>query len=61
VSVLIRRENERDGDAVAAVTAAAFGGDANAGLPPEVTLVSRLRADDATYRRCRWLRWTTAR
>lgn len=43
---LIRRENERDGDAVDAVTAAAFGGDANAGLPPEVTLVSRLRADD---------------
>jgi putative acetyltransferase len=44
--MLIRRENEREVDAVGAVTAAAFAANANAGLPAEVALVSRLRADD---------------
>jgi putative acetyltransferase len=44
--MLIRRENERDVDAVGAVTGAAFGADRSASLPPEVTLVSRLRKDD---------------
>ena len=44
--MLIRREHERDIDAVGTVTAAAFGAATNASLPPEVTLVSRLRDDD---------------
>jgi putative acetyltransferase len=44
--MLVRRENERDGDAVGAVTAAAFGAGASVRLPPEVTLVSRLREND---------------
>lgn len=45
--MLIRRETDRDGDVIRAVTAAAFSCPAQAGLPAEARLVDELRASPA--------------